>query len=104
MNDHAADHGRGALQFGELIYGDVRVVSSEIGAEALAPGRGLLAAFVGEADGEDEVLLAARFGDNDFGIVEGFAFDGRDGLRRTGRYSEKDQRENGGEKFEHRHH
>ena len=90
VNDHAADHGRGALQFGELIDGDVRVVRREIGGEALAPGGRLLAAFVGEADGKDEVLQGAGFWEEDFGVVESFAFDGRDGLGIERRHSEKD--------------
>lgn len=90
---HAADDGAvderwGALQFRELIDGDLRIIGGKVGGEALAPSGRLRAAFVGEADGEDEVLGAAGCGQHNLGIVEGFAFDGRDGLgieRRRGK-------------------
>ena len=101
VDDHAANHSRGVLQFRELIDGDVRIVGGKVGGEALAPGGRLLAAFVREADGEDEVLLAAGFREHNFGIVERFALDGWDGLGIQRRHSEKNERENPGRKFDH---
>lgn len=91
VDDHAADHGWSTLQLGELIDRDAGITGRKIGGEALGPAGGLLTAFVGEADGENEVLLAARFWEDDFGIVEGFGFDGRDGLCIERGHSEKNQ-------------
>lgn len=56
-------------------------VGEVIGREALVPGSTVLAAFVRETENEDEQLLTARLGEDDFGIVQGFGFYGRNGLR-----------------------
>ena len=93
-NDGAVDEGWGALQFSQLINGEVRIVWRKIASEALAPGGRLLAAFVGEADGEEEVLGAPGLGEDDFGIVKGFTLDRWDGLGTEGRHREKDKRKN----------
>jgi hypothetical protein len=100
---HAADDGAvderwGALQFGELIDGDVTIVGRKVGGEALAPSGRLRAALVGEADGEDEVLGTVRFWEDDLGIVEGFAFDGWDGLGIERRCRKNGLQENCGQK------
>ena len=94
MDDGAADERRGALQFRELIHGDLGIVGRKVDVEALAPGGRLLAAFVGEADGEEEVLGAPGLGEDDFGIVKGFTLDRWDGLGTEGRHREKDKRKN----------
>jgi len=94
MDDGAADERRSALQFRELIHGDLGIVGRKVDLEAFAPGGRLLAAFVGEADGEDKVLGVAGFGEDNFGVVEGFTLDRRDDLGVQKRYGEKSERKN----------
>lgn len=100
-DDGAADEGGSALQFGELIDGNVGVGGGKIGSEALAPSGRLFPALVREADGKDQVLRAAWFREVDFRIVEGFALDGRDGLGVKGGYSQKEQGKNQSRRFDH---
>jgi hypothetical protein len=63
-------------------------VGEVVGREALVPGSAVLAAFVRETQNEDEQFLTARLGEDDFGIVQGFGFYGRNGLRLAGKRAE----------------
>jgi len=98
VDNHGTNERRGASQNGELVVGNVGV-RSVVRKETLVPGSAVLAAFVGEAEDEDQKLLAAGFGQDDFGIVESFRFDGRDGLGKQCRSrSERGEAESGDER------
>jgi hypothetical protein len=98
MENHGTNERRGPGQNGELVVRNMGV-RSVIRKEALVPGSAVLAAFVGEAENEDQKLLAAGFGQDDFGIVESFRFDGRNGLREeSGSRSENGEAESGDER------
>jgi hypothetical protein len=98
MENHGTNERRGPGQNGELVVRNMGV-RSVVRKEALVPRSAVLAAFVGEAENEDQKLLAAGFGQDDFGIVEGFRFDGRNGLgEKSGTRSEKGEAESGGER------
>jgi hypothetical protein len=87
--NHRSDKRRSALEDGELVIGDlcVRVIISE---QPLVPRCTCVAAFVREAENKDEILRAARFWQENVGIIQCFAFDRGNGLRkRTGAESQE---------------
>ena len=63
-------------------------IGAVVRGETFIPRSAVLAAPVREAENEDQKPLAARLGEVDFGIVEGFGFDWRDGLREESRGNE----------------
>ena len=69
------------MEDGQTEIGDTGV-GMEIGGNVFAPDFAQFAALLREAHDENKELMAARTGENDFGIVQGFGFDGRDRLCR----------------------
>jgi hypothetical protein len=98
MENHGTNERGGPGQNGELVVRNMGI-RSIVRKEALVPGSAILAAFVGEADNEDQKLLATGFGQDDFGIVESFRFHGRNGLgEKSGSRSENGEAESGDER------
>jgi len=60
-------------------------IGAVVRGEAFIPWSAVLATLVREAENEDQKLLAARLGEDDFGIVESFGFDGGHRLRKESR-------------------
>jgi hypothetical protein len=67
------------LEDGQTEIGDTGV-GMVIGGDFFAPDFAQFGALLREAHDENQELMAARTGENDFGIVQGFGFDGRDRL------------------------
>jgi hypothetical protein len=65
-------------------------IGAVVRSETFIPWSAVLATLVREAENEDQKLLAARPGEDDFGIVESFGFDGGHGLRRESRGKPED--------------
>jgi hypothetical protein len=98
VENHGTNERRGASKNGELVVRNTGV-RSVVRKETLVPGSAVLAAFVGEAENEDQKLLAAGLGQDDFGIVESFGSDGRNGLgAEGGSRNEKGEAESGDER------
>jgi hypothetical protein len=87
VEDHGTDQGGRALEDGHREVGDTGV-SAVVGGDFSAPNLAQLAALVRETDHKNQDLLAAGVGEGNFGVVERFGSDGRDGLG---------ERESGGE-------
>src|SRR5215470_12897930 len=79
VNDHGADQRGRALEdrYGEVGNTGVGVV---VGRDFSAPDLAQVATLMREADHENQDLPATRIGEGNFGVVERFSFNGRDGL------------------------
>ena len=80
------------MEDGQTEIGDTGV-GMEIGGNFFAPDFAQFAALLREAHDENQELMAARTGENDFGIVQGFGFDGRDRLRKRQSGGDEEERD-----------
>ena len=103
VENHGADERGRSRKNGELVERDVGI-GAVVRGESFVPGGAVLATLVREAENEDQKLLAARPGENDFGIVEGFGFDSgnRLGENRRGKAEHREAESDGKPKVFHR--